>query len=741
MITDQLQTLNDPQREAVLWTEGPLLVLAGAGSGKTRVITMRIAHLIEQGVAPWHILAVTFTNKAAEEMQHRVDQLAPGRSGGVVLSTYHRFCSQLLRREGEALGLSKHYVIYDDHDQKDLIKECLTELNLDEKKFKPGVLLSLISRSKDELIDAQSYQIHALTDPDPFRQMVASVYHLYQKKLTASNALDFGDLIMKSVELLRDHTSVREKYQDRFKYILVDEYQDTNRAQYVLTKTLAAKHRNLCVVGDDDQCVYVWRGADIRNILEFEKEYPEAKVVKLEQNYRSTERILDAAWRVVQNNKFRKDKKLWTAKSGGDPVVADEFQDERQEALVVASTIKQGVAKGDMKYADHAVFYRINAQSRVLEDALRRMEIPYKIIGTVRFYERAEVKDILSYLRLVINPVDTLALRRVINVPTRGLGKTSLEQIEHFAGEKQISLFEALGRVREVVTLKGRAQNAALEFHAMASNLMAHRDLWTAHEMIQQVLDVTGYLKALEGEEDGESQARAQNVRELATAVEEYEERSSDKSTAGFLEQVSLVADSDEIEVGPNYVTLMTVHLAKGLEFPFVFLTGMEEGLFPIGESDFSQEELEEERRLCYVGMTRAKKWLYLTWTASRRLFGHSRWNAPSRFIQEAGLSTTPAQPAPGPASSPAPRPFSAPSASPTGETRVPDPDFYDPEQNMGEARWTQFAVGMRVRHPEFGQGKIMEKTGMGDALKVMVLFDSGQWKKLLVKYANLERL
>jgi DNA helicase II / ATP-dependent DNA helicase PcrA len=1096
MNASDLEQLNAPQREAVETTEGPLLVLAGAGSGKTRVITMRIAHLLEKGVAPWHILAVTFTNKAAEEMQKRINLLSPGRGSGVVVSTYHRFCSQLLRREGEAVGLSKHYVIYDEHDQKDLIKECLTELNLDEKKFKPGVLLGLISRSKDELIDAQSYQIHALASDDPFRHMVASVYVLYQKKLHASNAVDFGDLILKSAELFRDHAAIREKYQERFRYMLVDEYQDTNRAQYVLTKALAAKHRNLCVVGDDDQClpgdtliqtpdglrridsleigdhvlaaagrgrtlsakiqkvhkrsyegvlykirtrkgftlratpehmvfarlgllegrfyvylmhrrdrgyrigiakstrsprqdewrtglaqrgnqeradkmwvlrvcrtrseaqyyealyafqygiptavfdtcgrkmqlteqqisqlysqidtherasklmkdlrisphyphhrpkgisgskakdrqtvhfrmfgdgrfsqrspwgmhrialnttdttlrdllkskdlhtrpgrrntwrieasrlsyqqgfalaeeisreagqldiqfssfllkegvrhdfhpvshlregmwvpifdkgaivddeiesvqiekfsgevydldvehvhnyianrwavhncVYVWRGADIRNILDFEKEYPEAKVIKLEQNYRSTERILDVAWKVVHHNKFRKDKKLWTAKTGGDPVTADEFADERQEAMVVASTIKQGTKQSDMRYGDYAVFYRINAQSRVLEDALRRLEIPYKIVGSVRFYDRAEVKDILAYLRLVINPVDTLALRRIINSPSRGLGKTSLEQIEHFAGQQQISLFDALARAQEITTLKGRAANAAIEFHTLISTLIGSRDIWTSHEMIRQVLDSTGYLKVLEQDEDGEAQTRAQNVRELVNAVEEYEERSPDKSTAGFLEQVSLVADSDEIESGTNYVTLMTVHLAKGLEFPFVFLTGMEQGLFPIGESDFSQEELEEERRLCYVGMTRAKKNLYITWAATRRLFGHSRWNAPSQFIQEAGLvpSTPPATPV-------------DKSSSHTGEVREPVMESsyessYDPVDPDVTPMYT---VGMRVRHAEFGQGKIIEKTGIGDSLKVVVLFDSGQWKKLLVKYANLERL
>src|SRR5258708_4705165 len=440
-----MENLNVPQKEAVLYTQGPLLVLAGAGSGKTRVITSRIAHLIAHSIPPWHILAVPFTNKAAEEMQNRVDRLTGGRGRGVIISTFHRFCAQLLRREGQAVHLSPHFVIYDDHDQKELVKDCLTELNLDDKKFKPSVLVSMISRSKDELIDAASYQIHELTSPDPFRQMVASVYHLYQKKLIASNALDFGDLIMKSVELLRDKAEVREKLQERFRYIMVDEYQDTNRAQYVLIKYLSAKYRNLCVVGDDDQCVYVWRGADIRNILEFEKEYPETKVVKLEQNYRSTKVILDAAWNVVQHNQFRKDKKLWTQKTSGDPITATEYNDEREETLAVASAIHQKVRE-DFRYADFAVFYRINAQSRVLEDALRRLEIPYKIIGAVRFYDRAEVKNVIAYLRIVVNPADTLSLKRILNIPARALGKTSLEAIEKFAYEQSLSLFSVLER-------------------------------------------------------------------------------------------------------------------------------------------------------------------------------------------------------------------------------------------------------------------------------------------------------
>jgi DNA helicase-2/ATP-dependent DNA helicase PcrA len=472
-------------------------------------------------------------------------------------------------------------------------------------------------------------------------------------------------------------------------------------------------------------CVYVWRGADIRNILEFEKEYPEAKVVKLEQNYRSTKMILDAAWNVVQHNHFRKEKKLWTEKTSGDPISATEFADEREEALAVASAIHQKVRSEDYRYADFSIFYRINAQSRVLEDALRRLEIPYKIIGAVRFYDRAEVKNVIAYLRVIVNPADTLSLKRIFNIPARALGKTTLEAIEKFAYEHQLSLFNALERAPEIPDLKGRAKAAAAEFHALLSTFMAQNGRLNASEMTHQILEATGYLKELECDDDAESQARAANIREFVNAVDEYLERSEDKSTAGFLEQVSLVADTDEIESGPNYVTLMTVHLAKGLEFPSVFLTGMEEGLFPIGESDFSQEDLEEERRLCYVGMTRAKNQLHITWAASRRLFGHSRWNAPSRFIEEAKIETD--------------RQASAPTMS------APKPRNSEalPYQNqpIDETSFLAFSVGSRVRHPEFGSGKVMEKSGTGDSLKVVVLFDNGQWKKLLVKYAGLEKV
>ncbi|MBI3291653.1 MAG: UvrD-helicase domain-containing protein [Elusimicrobia bacterium] len=718
MDTPWMEHLNPPQREAVLATEGPLLILAGAGTGKTRVITHRIAHLLARGISPWQILAVTFTNKAADEMRHRVEHLVPGQGRAVCLSTYHAWCAQLLRVEAAAAGLPPHFVIYDEGDQKALVKECLQELNLDEKSYKPGVLVAMISRAKDDLIDARSYEIHALTSTDPVRQIVTSVYRLYQKKLERAGGVDFGDLIMKAVELLRDQAAIRTKYQERFRYLMVDEYQDTNHAQYLLTKYLAAQHKNICVVGDDDQAVYVWRGADIRNILEFERDYPNAKVITLEQNYRSPRTILDAAWGVVQRNQHRKEKKLWNERAGGETVRVEELPNEVSEAQFVVGEV-HALAQSQYALSDFAVFYRTNAQSRVLEDAFRRAELPYRLVGTVRFYERAEVKDVLAYLRVILNPRDSLSLKRILNVPPRGIGKATLQLLEQAAKARQDPLFEILQRLDQIAGLGPKAKAALERFLDLLHGLIVDRKQETAKGMIQQVLERTGMIQALEEEGDAESLVRLDNLQELVNAVEEYEQRSPDRSLEGFLEQASLLTEADTVGRAPNGVTLMTVHLAKGLEFPVVFLTGLEEGLFPIGDSTFALEELEEERRLCYVGMTRAKDRLYLTSTASRRLYGQPHWNVPSRFIAEAGLVTRPESPLP-----------AEPQAGVTPWTfpfSTPPP--------------TPIQIGQRVRHPEFGEGKIIEKSGTGEHLKVVVLFDTGRWKKLLVKYARLEPL
>ena len=723
-----LSVLNAPQKEAVTWGDGPLLILAGAGSGKTRVITYRIAHLLETGVKPWNILAVTFTNKAAGEMRERVHKLTQGKGAGVWVSTFHSFCAQFLRVEGPHFGLDRGFTIYDEDDQKKVLKECLHELNLSEKKLNPGTLASRISREKDQLMDAESYSIAALASGDPNREMFAAIYQRYQQKLDRAMALDFGDLILKTVELLHEHALLREKYQNRFHYVLVDEYQDTNRAQYTLVKILGAKYKNICVVGDDDQSIYSWRGADIHNILDFEKDYDQVKVVKLEQNYRSTQPILSAAWKLVQNNEKRKDKQLWTTRQSDQPVAYQLLDSELMEADWIAS--KVSILKEDLRlpFNSFAIFYRTNAQSRVLEDALRNSQIPYVIVGGVRFYERAEVKDVLAYLKLVSNPKDDVSFKRVINFPARGIGKTSLEAVEKFALEQGLSLFEAVGRGEILPQLNGRARENIAQFRAMIEDWVRQRETMPVFEMVKRILDRTKILSTMEEEakDDTDAASRLDNVQEMLNATEEFQEKSEDKTVRAYLEQVSLITDLDLVDNRKNGVTLMTIHIAKGLEFPVVFLTGLEEGLFPLGETQFDPEELEEERRIAYVGMTRAKDLLFLTSAATRRLYGQTHWNLPSRFIEEAGLVVNkrpPIHEASGDDWSEPPRP------------RLPEPA--EPRSASGDRG---FRVGQRVRHPEFGSGKITQQTGSGDDLKVVVLFDSGQWKKLLVKYAPLER-
>src|SRR3989339_453140 len=629
--------LNENQQQAALHLEGPLLIFAGAGTGKTRVITHRIANLISKGVHPSKILAVTFTNKAAEEMRRRVDELFPGRGRAVWISTFHSFGAQFLRVEAKNIGLNPEFLIYDTSDQKKVLTDCVKELNLDEKKFKPGRMIEVISRAKDELIDADSYGIHALTSGDYFRQISATIYSLYQKKLKTAGAVDFGDLLMLTVSSLRDNKQLLEKYQERFRYVLVDEYQDTNHAQYLLTKYFSAKHKNICVVGDDDQSIYSWRGADIRNILEFERDYPGCHTVKLEQNYRSTASILDAAWQVVRNNSKRVDKKVWTDNHAGAPVNFVEVADENDEAQWIVDDVARRAAEGGLAYSDCAVFYRVNAQSRVLEDAFRRSGIPYAVIGTMRFYERHEIKDILAYLRLMHNPQDNVSFRRVINAPRRGIGKTSMDALDHLALERSVSLWDAIDNIGACAISSG-AKKAFTSFKQLIGELRRNKDSMTTKEIAALVIDKTGYVRELEAEDTPESKSRIENIYELFTAIDDFETRSPDKTLSGYLTQVALVSDADDLagEEDRNKVTLMTLHLAKGLEFKTVFIVGLEEGLFPIGEAAFDPEELEEERRLMYVGMTRAKEDLYLCCAAQRRVFGKTQWNMPSRFMEEA---------------------------------------------------------------------------------------------------------
>jgi len=754
-----IKDLNQHQREAVEYLEGPLLVFAGAGTGKTRVITYRIVHLLENGVRPENILAVTFTNKAAEEMRNRVENLVPGKGKRVWISTFHSFCARILRLEARSkerkyskqtinLGINPDFVIYDETDQKDLVKECLLELNLEEKKYRPGIFVDFISRAKDDLIDPDSYAILSLANNDQFRQIVALVYQKYQKKLSQANALDFGDLIMKMVFILRDNLILLEKYQNLFQYLLIDEYQDTNRAQYLLAKYLAGKHKNICVVGDDDQAIYSWRGATLENLFQFERDYPEAKVVKLERNYRSTPQILDVAWQVVKNNQYRKEKKLWTRRPSGAEVVYQELNDEIEEAKYVVNEIKclndtpgsaysppgSAYSLPGNAYSHFAIFYRTNAQSRIFEDILRKEKIPYRIVGTVKFYERAEIKDILAYLKLIYNPLDNLSFKRIINRPRRNIGKITLAKIEKYAQEKDISLWQALEKIEGVTTPGGtslplKTVNKIKEFLALIQMLIQEKNKITVKELTKTVLEKSGYLEELELEDTYEAHLRIENLKELISAISEFEESATggeDKSLSAYLEQISLITASETLERPDEVVsttgqkdavTLMTLHLAKGLEFPVVFVTGLEEGLFPLGESIFAQEELEEERRLCYVGMTRAKDLLYLTSTKMRKIYGYPRENIPSRFLDEAGMSAEGAELS---------RRAQKESFSVLGDSSVVS---------------ARYKVGQRVKHPEFGEGKILQKEGSGENSKIKVSFSNGQIKKLLVKYANLQKL
>jgi len=726
-----LDKLNPTQKEAVLHIDSPLIIFAGAGTGKTRVITHRIAYLVTQGVSPMSILAVTFTNKAAEEMRKRVDALVPGKGRSVWISTFHSFCAQFLRVEARNIKLDPEFLIYDSSDQKSVLKACVKELNLDDKKFKPGRLMEIISRAKDDLLDADSYAIHAIASADYFRQNAATIYSLYQKKLNEAGALDFGDLLLKTVNALKEHDNIREKYQARFRYVLVDEYQDTNHAQYILTKCLSAKHKNICVVGDDDQSIYSWRGADIRNILEFERDYPGCKTVKLEKNYRSTSNILAAAWEVVKNNKNRVEKKLWTENPEGQAIRVFQSTSEIEEAQKITDEIEFLANSRKIKLSDFAVFYRTNAQSRVMEDAFRRAGIPYAVIGTVRFYERAEVKDVMAYIRLIHNPNDNVSFKRVINVPRRGIGKTSLDTLERTASAANVSLWTASA---DCGYLPPAARKAINEFRQIVGSIRAAKETLTIKQIASAVLDKTGYVKELESEDSLEAKNRIQNVYELISAIDEFEQKSFDKTLSGYLTQVSLVSDIDEWKEETDRVTMMTLHLAKGLEFNTVFVSGLEEGLFPIGEAAFDQEELEEERRLMYVGMTRAKENLYLSWAAERKVYGKSRWNMPSRFIEEAGLSSGAALEVTG---------VRKEQASYRGEYAADSGDgggFDGRKLRHAEDKHSgEFALGTRVRHTQFGDGKVIDRSGSGEDMKLVVLFDTGQWKKLIVKYAGLQ--
>lgn len=631
---DFLDKMNEPQREAVLHTEGPLLILAGAGSGKTRVLTHRIAYLIqEKSIYPSNILAITFTNKAAREMKERVEQLI-GSVPEMWVSTFHAACARILRRDVERLEqYKKNFVIFDTKDQESIIKECLKELNLNEKNFPFRTVSSMISGAKDMLLTPDKFYEKYMHD---FKmKKYADIYSLYQKKLVKNNAMDFDDILFKTVELLSYHEDILRYYQNKFKYIMVDEYQDTNYCQYRLISLLAKQHKNLCVVGDDDQSIYSWRGADIGNILNFEKDFPGAGVIKLEQNYRSTQTILDAANCVIKNNFSRKSKKLWTDNPQGRSIIFHNALDEWGEANFIMKEIERLSAEECRGLNNFAILYRTNAQSRVLEEACMAHGVPYRIVGGFKFYDRKEVKDVIAYLRLIQNPDEDLSLKRVINVPKRGIGNTTLEAIVDYARNTGDSLFGALLEVDGINGIGPKAKKSIKEFVRIMMDLFAVAEKEGVSKLLKEVLERTGYLAELEKEDNEDDRSRAENIRELLSATLEFEEKNEDASLPSFLEQMALMSDIDSLEEDKDAMIMMTLHSAKGLEYPYVFISGMEEGVFPSQRSYFEEKQMEEERRLMYVGITRAKERLYLTAAFERTLFGSTSYNTVSQFVKE----------------------------------------------------------------------------------------------------------
>ncbi|KIL36729.1 ATP-dependent DNA helicase PcrA [Cohnella kolymensis] len=638
-----INKLNPMQREAAVTTNGPLLIMAGAGSGKTRVLTHRIGYLIAKRIAaPWSILAITFTNKAAREMRERVSKLVGAQGSDIWVSTFHSMCVRILRRDIERIGFSSNFSILDSADQLSVIRNVMKDQNIDTKKFEPKAVQAAISGAKNELLTPDKYE---QLQGDYFQSLVAKIYTQYQKRLKSNNALDFDDLILMTIQLFKDVPEVLDFYQKKFRYIHVDEYQDTNKAQYSLCKMLAEQHHNICVVGDSDQSIYRWRGADITNILNFEADYPEARTILLEQNYRSTSTILDAANSVIKNNLGRKSKNLWTDRSGGDKITVYQGDSEHEEGYFVAGEIRKN-RDNAKRYADHAILYRTNAQSRVIEEILIKSEIPYQIVGGIKFYERKEIKDILSYLRLISNPDDDISLNRIINVPKRSLGDTTMARVQAEAAQRGISIYRLLSEGDGLlgdglyrVDIQNRAKAALSEFRQLIANLSAMVDYLSVTELTEKMLEMTGYRMELQRENTLESQSRLENIDEFLSVTQEFEKRNDDKSLVAFLTDLALIADIDSMnnndEDDGDAVVLMTMHSAKGLEFPVVFIVGMEEGIFPSSRSFMDNAEMEEERRLAYVGITRAEKKLYLTCARGRLLYGRPSSNAPSRFLEE----------------------------------------------------------------------------------------------------------
>lgn len=735
-------TLNPKQQEAVYHTEGPLLILAGAGSGKTRVLTHRIAYLIdEKGINPWNILAITFTNKAAGEMRERVDRLVGFGSESIWVSTFHSMCVRILRRYIDRLGYDTNFTIYDADDQKALMKDVCKRLQIDAKVTKERVFLSAISSAKDEMIMPNEYELNAAGDYN--KQKIAKVYHEYERQMRENNALDFDDLLVKTVQLFQTQPDILDSYQERFRYIMVDEYQDTNTVQFKLISILAKKYRNLCVVGDDDQSIYKFRGANIQNILNFEDVFEDAYVIKLEQNYRSTSNILDAANGVICNNHGRKAKSLWTDNGEGDKIQFRQFDSAYDEAEYVASDIRRHVREGERSYNDHAVLYRTNAQSRMFEEKFIALNIPYKIVGGINFYARKEIKDVLSYLKTIDNGRDDLAVKRIINIPKRGIGLTTINRVQENAIERGIGFYEALQTAYMIPGI-GRSVGKLDSFTSLIEHLKDKAKSMSISDLLQEVLDMTGYIEDLKAEGEIESAARIENIDELMNKIVSYEENCEEEPTlSGFLEEVALVADIDSLEEDSDYVVLMTLHSAKGLEFPEVYLTGLEDGLFPSYLSIDSDDptEIEEERRLCYVGITRAKENLTLTCARRRMVRGETRYNQMSRFLREVPMQL-----------------LSTGGTAMKEEMEVPKQMAYmqakqafkaqafataKPTQSFGvkAGQGLSYDVGDRVRHVKFGEGLVTQIVEGGRDYEVTVAFDTFGVKKMFAAFAKLQKI
>lgn len=749
-----VEGLNNKQKEAVLETEGPCLVIAGAGSGKTKVLTHKIAYLIEEkGIKPWNILAITFTNKAASEMKERITNLIGESSNDMWMGTFHSICVRILRKYIDRIGYNSDFVIFDSSDQKTLVKQCIKALNLDDKIFTDRSVLSEISNSKNEMLTPVQYELR--TNGELRKEKIAKVYELYQRKLKENNALDFDDIINLTIQILTENPDVLEYYSEKFKYVLVDEYQDTNKAQFTLVTLLSGRYGNITVVGDNDQGIYSFRGADITNILNFEKDFPGTKIIKLEQNYRSTKSILDAANAVIKHNEKKYEKNLWTEQEGGKLPTVARLDNEYEEANFIVEQINRLKREEYYKYSDFTVLYRMNAQSRSIEDIFRRENVPYKMIGGLKFYERKEIKDAIAYLRLIHNQADNLSLQRVINEPKRGIGQTSMEKIEAIAEANNISMYAVIKNAEKYGLNKVYLNSR--EFINTIEELSSKKEETLISELLKEVLNKTGYTKALELENTAQAESRIENLNEFLTVAMEFEEENAENSLAEFLESITLSSDIDGMEDAEDSVTLMTLHSAKGLEFPVVFLIGMEEGLFPSYRSIGEQRELEEERRLCYVGITRAKEYLFLTCAKQRTIFGSTTCNKISRFIEE-----IPTELLEGADELAKPKAVREDQEWTYGNKNnkvtnyvITGSSLNKPKTNFAfrtaesflnnisaksvGVDLSQYKTGQTIYHKKFGEGIITEIATEGDDLKLDISFEKVGHKRLMAKYAGLE--